>query len=73
MSTLFGERDIYSYFLTHIVFPLKEMYNKIETDDEGDISMKLIVEHILAVEAGSGSNAWVGMLDSENIMIMSFR
>ena len=35
------------------------MYNKIETDDEGDISMKKVVEHINAVEAGTGNNAWV--------------
>ena len=38
---------------------LQEMYNKIETDDEGDISMKKVVEHINAVEAGRGGNMWV--------------
>ena len=36
----------------------KEMYNKIGTDDEGDISIKIVVEHINAVEAGRGSKAW---------------
>ena len=35
------------------------MYNKIETDDEGDVSMKKVVEHINAVEAGRGNNSWV--------------
>jgi hypothetical protein len=35
------------------------MYNKIDTNDEGDISMKNVVMHILAVEAGSGNNLWV--------------
>ena len=30
-----------------------------ETDDEGDITMRTVVEHIKAVEAGSGSNLWV--------------
>ena len=35
------------------------MYNKIETDDEGDVSMKKVVEHINAVEAGRGNNTWV--------------
>ena len=28
------------------------MYNKIETDDDGDITIKKVVEHIKAVEAG---------------------
>ena len=37
----------------------QEMYNKIETDDEGDITMRRVVEHIRAVEAGSGNNVWV--------------
>ena len=30
-----------------------------ETDDEGDITMRTVVEHIKAVEAGSGNNLWV--------------
>ena len=30
-----------------------------ETDDEGDITMTPVVEHIKAVEAGSGNNLWV--------------
>ena len=40
---------------------LKEMYNKIGTDDEGDISIKIVVEHINAVEAGRGSKAWASL------------
>ena len=35
------------------------MYKKIETNDEGEIDMKTIVELIKAVEAGSGNNTWV--------------
>ena len=35
------------------------LYNKIDTNDEGDISMRNVVEHIRAVEAGSGQNTWV--------------
>ena len=35
------------------------MYGTIETNDEGDITMKIVVEHIKAVESGSGSNLWV--------------
>ena len=35
------------------------MYQKIETDDEGDITIKKVVEHIRAVEAGGGKNDWV--------------
>ena len=37
------------------------MYNKIGTDDEGDISIKIVVEHINAVEAGRGSKAWASL------------
>ena len=35
------------------------MYSKIDTDDEGDITIRKVVEHIRAVEAGSGNNTWV--------------
>ena len=35
------------------------MYAKIDTDDEGDVTIRKVVEHIRAVEAGSGNNAWV--------------
>ena len=35
------------------------MYDRIETNDEGDITMKKVVEHIKGVEAGSGKNEWV--------------
>ena len=35
------------------------MYTKIDTDDEGDITIRKVVEHIRAVEAGSGNNDWV--------------
>ena len=35
------------------------MYSKIETDDEGDVTIRKVVEHIRAVEAGSGNNEWV--------------
>ena len=38
------------------------MYEKIETDDEGDITIKKVVEHIRAVEAGGGNNEWVRYL-----------
>ena len=37
----------------------QEMYSKIDTNDEGDITMKTVTEHIKAVEAGSGNNIWV--------------
>ena len=36
-----------------------EMYNRIETNDEGEITMRTVVEHIKGVEAGSGNNVWV--------------
>ena len=36
-----------------------EMYNMIETNDEGEITMRTVVEHIKGVEAGSGNNVWV--------------
>eukprot|EP00090_Calanus_glacialis_P030812 TRINITY_DN50104_c0_g1_i1.p1 TRINITY_DN50104_c0_g1~~TRINITY_DN50104_c0_g1_i1.p1 ORF type:complete len:196 (-),score=57.81 TRINITY_DN50104_c0_g1_i1:42-629(-) len=47
-----------------------EMYSKIDTNDEGDITMKTVTEHIKAVEAGSGNNIWVNqrlkvLLDEE--------
>ena len=29
-----------------------EMYNRIETNDEGEITMRTVVEHIKGVEAG---------------------
>ena len=35
------------------------MYSKIDTDDEGDVTIRKVVEHIRAVEAGSGNNEWV--------------
>ena len=35
------------------------MYAKIDTDDEGDVTIRKVVEHIRAVEAGSGNNDWV--------------
>ena len=38
---------------------LQAMYAKIDTDDEGDVTIKKVVEHIRAVEAGSGNNDWV--------------
>ena len=37
------------------------MYNRIETNDEGDITMRQVVEHIKGVEAGSGNNTWVSL------------
>ena len=42
-----------------LLYLLQEMYSNIETNDEGDICMKTVIEHIKAVEAGSGSNIWV--------------
>ena len=38
------------------------MYAKIDTDDEGDVTLRKVVEHIRAVEAGSGNNDWVAVL-----------
>ena len=40
-------------------FLFQAMYAKIDTDDEGDVTIKKVVEHIRAVEAGSGNNDWV--------------
>ena len=57
----------YCYYL----ISLKEMYNKIETDDEGDVSMKKVVEHINAVEAGRGNNTWVSR-EYFTLLILSF-
>ena len=42
----------------------QEMYSKIDTNDEGDITMKTVTEHIKAVEAGSGNNIWVRFIIS---------
>ena len=35
------------------------MYERMETNEEGDITMRTVVEHIKGVEAGSGNNDWV--------------
>ena len=35
------------------------MYERMETNDEGDITIRTVVEHIKGVEAGSGNNNWV--------------
>ena len=40
---------------------LQEMYNKIGTDDEGDILIEKVVNHINAVEACRGSNTWASL------------
>ena len=32
---------------------------KIDTNDDGEIDIKTVVEHIKAIEAGSGKNTWV--------------
>ena len=32
---------------------------RMETNDEGEITMKIVVEHIKGLEAGSGNNVWV--------------
>ena len=40
---------------------LKEMYNKIGTDDGRDISIEKVVNHINDVEAGRGSNTWASL------------
>ena len=37
----------------------QEIYSKIETNDDGEIDIKTVVEHIKAIEAGSGKNTWV--------------
>ena len=44
------------YDTSHIHYGL---LSRMETDDEGDITMRTVVEHIKAVEAGSGNNLWV--------------
>ena len=36
-----------------------DTYHRLETNDEGEITMKIVVEHIKALEAGSGNNVWV--------------
>ena len=35
------------------------MYERMETNEEGEITMRTVVEHIKGVEAGSGNNDWV--------------
>ena len=37
----------------------REIYERMETNEEGEITMRTVVEHIKGVEAGSGNNAWV--------------
>ena len=37
----------------------REMYERMETNEEGEITMRTVVEHIKGVEAGSGNNDWV--------------
>ena len=46
------------------------MYAKIDTDDEGDVTIRKVVEHIRAVEAGSGNNDWVEENTVRDIRIM---
>ena len=46
----------FGYVTSHIHYGLLA---RMETDDEGDITMRTVVEHIKAVEAGSGNNLWV--------------
>ena len=50
---------------------MQEIYNKIDTNDEGEIDIKTVVEHIKAVEAGSGKNTWVGCEDLGNFQRFS--
>jgi Ca2+-binding EF-hand superfamily protein len=38
---------------------MQEMYNNIESTDDGDVVMLRVVEYIQAVEAGMGKNLWV--------------
>ena len=38
---------------------MQEIYKRIETNDDGEIDIKTVVEHIKAIEAGSGKNSWV--------------
>ena len=38
---------------------MQEIYRKIDTNDDGEIDIKTVVEHIKAIEAGSGKNTWV--------------
>ena len=35
------------------------LYERMETNEEGEITMRTVVEHIKGVEAGSGNNDWV--------------
>ena len=37
----------------------REMYERMETNEEGEITMRTVVENIKGVEAGSGNNDWV--------------
>ena len=37
----------------------RDMYERMETNEEGEITMRTVVEHIRGVEAGSGNNDWV--------------
>ena len=45
------------------VAQLQEIYHRIETNDDGEIDIKTVVEHIKAIEAGSGKNSWVASLN----------
>ena len=49
------------------------MYAKIDTDDEGDVTIRKVVEHIRAVEAGSGNNDWVEVTTVRDVGIMFCR
>ena len=46
------------------------MYAKIDTDDEGDVTIRKVVEHIRAVEAGSGNTDWVEAITVRDVKIM---
>ena len=51
-----------------------DTYHRLETNDEGEITMKIVVEHIKALEAGSGNNVWVReRLTLSNNLDMSFQ
>ena len=42
-----------------IIITFQEIYSNIDTNDDGEIDIKTVVEHIKAIEAGSGKNTWV--------------
>ena len=59
--SILGGKRVYKDVLFNLCdyISFQEMYGRIETNDEGDVTMRKVVEHIKGVEAGSGKNEWV--------------